>query len=467
MQTSHSEFAWLAKQDYFMAYNYEYPYVDPNRYNSDWMLNEIKTFGDRIVEIDKNLPAYVQKYLDGKYPLAISLDTMNPDITGLSDAWPLIKSLITNGYKFIYLSAGTYQLRVNESVTGITFLSSENAKIIMPGDHTGQYFHDCSFIGLTVGTHESIVTDNCTFIKCHVYHYNPNNYTILITNHNRKINFVDSTMTGSATDSTHIGTQFGIWADNPEAANNSIVCINSKFDHFILNAVFGGTGDFYIDHCTFDYCHTQTIPSGGGCVDFKGGKATIKSSIFRNPGGSSTAGIESEKVLINVIGNYFEDIPVALALQGSPAGSIFSGNFVHETTTINSDSECVITGNYFENSKVASIPYGSSGQFISYTANTTIGNFGMSSNKHYYIRECQMIPAYIATGESITIDVPYSVTLTVLNKNNGVIAKYLIHNGSATLLYGSTLPNNNITVSEKTITISSAINSFLEIGINN
>lgn len=25
-----------------MAYNYEYPYIDPNRYNSDWVLNKMK-----------------------------------------------------------------------------------------------------------------------------------------------------------------------------------------------------------------------------------------------------------------------------------------------------------------------------------------------------------------------------------------------------------------------------------------
>lgn len=450
-----------------MAYNYEYPYVDPNRYNSDWMLNEIKMFGDRIVAIDKNLPEYVQQYLDGKYPMAISLDTMNPDKTGISDVWPVIKTLITNGFKFIYLSAGSYQMRINESVTGITFLTSENAKIILPSDNTGQYFHDCNFIGLTIGTHESIITDNCTFKKCHVYHYNPNNYTILITNHNGCINFIDSSMTGSATDSTHVGTQFGIWSDDPKSVNNSITCINSHFDHFILNAVFGGTGDFYIDHCTFEYCHTQTTPNGGGCIDFKGGKATVKSSIFKNPGGSSTAGIESEKVMINAIGNYFENIPTALALQGSPAGSVFSGNFVHETTTMSSDSECLITGNYFENTKVSSIPYGSEGNYITYTANTTIGNFGFSSNKHYYLRECQMTPAFIATGETLKIDVPYSVTLTLLSKNNGVTAKYLIHNGSTTLLFGTALPNNAISVSGKTITISSTINAFLEIGINN
>lgn len=40
-----------------MAYNYEYPYVDPNRHNSDWLLNyvkEVKAFLDKCKdELDK------------------------------------------------------------------------------------------------------------------------------------------------------------------------------------------------------------------------------------------------------------------------------------------------------------------------------------------------------------------------------------------------------------------------------
>ena len=29
-----------------MAYNYEYPYTDPNRYNDDWLINKIKEVED-------------------------------------------------------------------------------------------------------------------------------------------------------------------------------------------------------------------------------------------------------------------------------------------------------------------------------------------------------------------------------------------------------------------------------------
>lgn len=452
-----------------MSYNYEYPYVDPNRYNSDWMLNEIKTVNDRVAVIDEKLPKYVQDYLDGKYPLAISFDTMNPDKTGQVDVWPLLKQLVDNGYKIIALSAGTYVLRVNETVSGITFIgnSPDDTEIVFPGDRTNRVFDRCNFINLKIGIHEALYTKQAFFNRCNVYHYDPTNYTILVENHHGAIHFENSKMTGYAVDSTHIGTMFGIWSDNTSNTENSVICKNSTFDHFVLNAVFGGTGNYLIDDCIFTNCHTQTTPTGGGCVDAKGGLMLVRGCQFSEPGGTSTAGIESEKCRVIAIGNYFADIPVALAIQGNVAGNIFSGNYVHETITINSDSEIVITGNYFENAKVLTIPKGSENQFVTYTGNSTIGNFGFYSNRVYYIRECQMVPAFIASDETITINVPYAVTLTLLSKNNGVMVKYLICNGNKTLLYGTELPNNAVTVDNNKITIASTINAFIEIGINN
>lgn len=52
-----------------MAYNYEYPYTDPNRYNSDWLLNKMKELEGRldgIVEESLRLTKiYVDKRLEG------------------------------------------------------------------------------------------------------------------------------------------------------------------------------------------------------------------------------------------------------------------------------------------------------------------------------------------------------------------------------------------------------------------
>lgn len=40
-----------------MAYNYEYPYTDPNRTNIDWILNKIKELEDRVAELEERVAA--------------------------------------------------------------------------------------------------------------------------------------------------------------------------------------------------------------------------------------------------------------------------------------------------------------------------------------------------------------------------------------------------------------------------
>lgn len=43
-----------------MAYNYEFPYTDPNRYNDDWLLNRMK---DLLVRMD-SIEAWKEEYQD-------------------------------------------------------------------------------------------------------------------------------------------------------------------------------------------------------------------------------------------------------------------------------------------------------------------------------------------------------------------------------------------------------------------
>lgn len=38
-----------------MAYNNEYPYVDPNRHNSDWLLHEMKMTRETVEELKNQL----------------------------------------------------------------------------------------------------------------------------------------------------------------------------------------------------------------------------------------------------------------------------------------------------------------------------------------------------------------------------------------------------------------------------
>lgn len=47
-----------------MAYNYEYPYTDPNRYNADWLINKMKELERRLDGIVEEALARTKVYVD-------------------------------------------------------------------------------------------------------------------------------------------------------------------------------------------------------------------------------------------------------------------------------------------------------------------------------------------------------------------------------------------------------------------
>lgn len=47
-----------------MAYNYEYPYTDPNRYNADWLLNKMKELEGRLDGIVEETLRLTKEYVD-------------------------------------------------------------------------------------------------------------------------------------------------------------------------------------------------------------------------------------------------------------------------------------------------------------------------------------------------------------------------------------------------------------------
>ena len=49
-----------------MAYNYEYPYTEPNRYNSDWLLNKMKELEARLDGIIEETLALTKTYVDNR-----------------------------------------------------------------------------------------------------------------------------------------------------------------------------------------------------------------------------------------------------------------------------------------------------------------------------------------------------------------------------------------------------------------
>ena len=47
-----------------MAFNYEYPYTDPNRYNADWLLNKMKELEGRLDGILEEALKLTKEYVD-------------------------------------------------------------------------------------------------------------------------------------------------------------------------------------------------------------------------------------------------------------------------------------------------------------------------------------------------------------------------------------------------------------------
>lgn len=47
-----------------MAYNYEYPYTDPNRYNADWLINKMKELEARLDGILEEALKLTKEYVD-------------------------------------------------------------------------------------------------------------------------------------------------------------------------------------------------------------------------------------------------------------------------------------------------------------------------------------------------------------------------------------------------------------------
>lgn len=64
-----------------MAYNHEYPYTDPERYNSDWILNKVKELEARIVGIQDEIFARAKDYIDEQLlPYQQQIEELKADV---------------------------------------------------------------------------------------------------------------------------------------------------------------------------------------------------------------------------------------------------------------------------------------------------------------------------------------------------------------------------------------------------
>lgn len=69
-----------------MAYNYEYPYTDPNRYNADWLLNKMQELEGRLDGIVEETLQLTKKYVDVRlYEYQAQILQISKEIQEVSD----------------------------------------------------------------------------------------------------------------------------------------------------------------------------------------------------------------------------------------------------------------------------------------------------------------------------------------------------------------------------------------------
>ena len=80
-----------------MAYNYEYPYTDPNRYNDDWLLNKMKELDNRLDGIVEETLALTKAYVDNRLEIYQSqIKSIKRDIAELSQRTDTLSAHLAN-----------------------------------------------------------------------------------------------------------------------------------------------------------------------------------------------------------------------------------------------------------------------------------------------------------------------------------------------------------------------------------
>lgn len=71
-----------------MAFNFEYPYVDPTQYNADWLLKKMKDLLARMDSMDEWRAEYEEAYEDFKKLVEdVEAGTFPPSIVSAFNKW--------------------------------------------------------------------------------------------------------------------------------------------------------------------------------------------------------------------------------------------------------------------------------------------------------------------------------------------------------------------------------------------
>ena len=80
-----------------MAYNYEYPYTDPNRYNDDWLLNKMKELDSRLDGLVEETLALTKAYVDNRLETYQSqINSIKQEIAELSQRTDKLSAHVAN-----------------------------------------------------------------------------------------------------------------------------------------------------------------------------------------------------------------------------------------------------------------------------------------------------------------------------------------------------------------------------------
>lgn len=80
-----------------MAYNYEYPYTDPNRYNADWLLNKMKELEGRLDGIVEETLALTKSYVDNRLKTYQSqIESIRREIAEISQRTDTLSEHVAN-----------------------------------------------------------------------------------------------------------------------------------------------------------------------------------------------------------------------------------------------------------------------------------------------------------------------------------------------------------------------------------
>lgn len=93
-----------------MAYNHEYPYTDPNRYNDDWLLNKMKELEQKIIGIEDDILKDAKIYIDSQ------LATYIAQVEALKNEFSAFKSEVNGNLESFERTIGNRQVSFEQLV---------------------------------------------------------------------------------------------------------------------------------------------------------------------------------------------------------------------------------------------------------------------------------------------------------------------------------------------------------------